>query len=77
MLILSLRHGVYFQLPFFYGCELLGMSRDIPDLLHVICIYRDTGSETPVGNMRLCELNVTLLYSWVYYMTLKWIEKAC
>ena len=31
MLILSLHHGVYFQLPFFYGCELLGMLRDLTD----------------------------------------------
>ena len=38
MLILLLYHGVYFQLPIFYGCELLGMSRDITDLLHVIYI---------------------------------------
>ena len=26
--------------------------------------------------MQLHELNVPLLYSWAYYTTLKWIEKA-
>ena len=39
MLILLLHHGVYFQLPFFYECELFGMLRDITDLLHIIYIY--------------------------------------
>ena len=71
MLILSLRHGV----PFFYGYELLETSCDITDLLHVKCIYHETGSVTPVGNTQLHGLNVALLYSWVYYMMLKWIEK--
>ena len=67
MLILSLRHVVYFQLPFFYGYELLGTSHDISDLLHVIYIYGETGNEIPAGNMQLCELNVALLYSktWI------------
>ena len=47
-------------------CELLGTSCDIPDLLYVICIYHETASETPVGNVHSCELNIALLYSWVY-----------
>ena len=29
MLIPALSHGIYFQLPFFYGCEPLEMSRDV------------------------------------------------
>ena len=33
--------------------------------------YRETGSVIPVGHMQLCELNVALLYSWAYCMTLE------
>ena len=32
-----------------------------------LCIYHETGSETPAGNMQLQELNIALLYLWVYY----------
>ena len=53
--------------PFFYV-----KNRPTPRDLHC----RETQSERPAGNMQLRELNVALLYSWAYYMVLKWIEKA-
>ena len=42
---------------FFYRCELLGTSRDITDLLHMICIAIK-------HEVKTSELNV---YSWAYY----------
>ena len=33
--------------------------------------YNEPGSEMPAGNLQLLELNIALLYSWDYYMTLR------
>ena len=56
---------------FFYGCELLGTyviyNRPTPRDLY----YNEPGSEMPAGNLQLLELNIALLYSWDYYMTLR------